>query len=266
MKAPIKYFGGKNEMAHRIIKYFPDDKNIKNYIEPYGGSAALLFHLSESYSVEVYNDLDNNVYSLFKVLVNEDLFKEFKRRCDLALFSEKLNKEYKERLRSEELSLIDRAFMFYYVNRSSYNGVGSFSTSTVIRRGMSKQVSDFLSSIDRLYEIHNRLSKVSVFNRDAVSVIEKFDKENTIMYLDPPYVHNTRSSARYGVDMDDGKHLELIDCLLKIQKSFVILSGYDNEIYDRLLEKGWNKYSFDVKTQSGNRKSKVKQECLWVNY
>lgn len=266
MNSPIKYFGGKNGIAKKIISYFPNDKNIQNYIEPFGGSAALLFNLQKPYPIEIYNDLEDNVYALFKVLVDQNLFKQFKQLCDLSLFSEKMNKEYKEKIKNNDISLVDRAYMFYYVNRSSYNGVGSFSASTVVRRKMSKQVSDFLSSIDGLYEVHNRLSKVVVYNKDGIDIIKKFDKKNTLMYLDPPYVQSTRSSARYKVDMDDEKHLELLNALINIKNAYVLLSGYDNEGYGCLEENGWKKHSFEVKTQSGKRESKTKKEFLWTNY
>ena len=268
MNSPIKYFGGKgNGLAKKIIDHFPEDSNVKTYVEPFGGSGAVLFNLEKSYPVEVYNDLEENVYSLFKVLVDKVLFNEFKKLCDIAIYSEQLNKEYKEQLRGKDLSIVERAFMFFYVNRTSYNGTGSFTSSTVVRRNMVKQVSDFLSSIDKLYDVHNRLSKVLVFNRDAVDLINKYDKKNTIMYLDPPYVQSTRTEARYKVDMDDEKHLDLINTLLDIKEAYVVLSGYDNENYGILEQYGWNKYSIQIRRNSGNlKKSVLKEECLWLNY
>ena len=44
MNSPIKYFGGKNGFANKIMEYFPLNYENMNYIEPFCGSAAMLFH------------------------------------------------------------------------------------------------------------------------------------------------------------------------------------------------------------------------------
>ena len=89
MKSPIKYFGGKNGFANKIIEFFPKNYQTMNYIEPFCGSAAMLFHKERS-PVEIINDIDNNIYSIFKVLSDKELFLEFKDMCDITPYSEKL--------------------------------------------------------------------------------------------------------------------------------------------------------------------------------
>ena len=172
MNSPIRYYGGKGGMYKQILDAFPSDfgkdVNTSNdgsadiYIEPFGGSATILFHKKPS-PIEIYNDLEHNVYSLFLVLSKASYFKTFKQKCDLAYYSREVFTHYVERLRGKDLSIEDRAFMFFYVNRVSYNGVGSFSCIVnAVRRGMSKPVSDMLSTVDRLSEIHMRLKSVIV--------------------------------------------------------------------------------------------------------
>ena len=78
-----------------------------------------------------------------------------------------------------DLSLVDRAYEYFYVNFSSFNSVGGFSTSLCVRRNMSKSVSDYLSKVDKLFEFHNRLSSVIIENRNIIDLIEKYDN-NTI--------------------------------------------------------------------------------------
>ena len=65
--------------------------------------------------------------------------------------------------------------------------------------------------------------------------------------------------------MKDEQHIELLDTILKC-KSKILLSGYDNELYDVLMDNGWYKYQYDVNTMSGNHKKKVKTETMWYNY
>jgi DNA adenine methylase len=266
MKSPIRYFGGKGGMYKQIIAQFPLDKKINAYIEPFGGGASILFQKEPS-DIEIYNDLNENVYSLFKVLNNSKMFASFRQKCDKIYFSKHIFQEFTDKLTDKSLSVEDRAFMFYYVNRVAYNGSGSFSYSIdCVRRGMSKPVSDMLSSIDRLEEIHCRLKSVIIENRDALELIPKHDKSNVFFYLDPPYHQDTRTMARYDIDMTNDQHENFIDVLLNIKNAKVLVSGYDVGLYDKLTNNGWIKFDFDVKTQSGTRETRTKTESLWRNY
>ena len=276
MNSPIRYYGGKGGMYKQILDAFPsdfgadvstaNDGSADIYIEPFGGSATILFHKKPS-PIEIYNDLYHNVYALFWTLSQKPLFKEFRSKCDLIYYSRKIFDDYVYKLKNCNLKIQDRAFMFFYVNRVAYNGVGSFSCIVnAVRRSMSKPVSDMLSTVERLPEIHQRLKSVIIENTDALELIPKYDKPSTFFYLDPPYHHSTRSGARYMVDLDDEKQNKLVDILLGLKDAKVLLSGYRCSLYDRLVENGWNRIDFEVKTQSGKRKSKDKTESLWRNY
>ena len=170
MKSPIKYYGGKSYMTNIIIDQFPKEYEI--YVEGFGGGASILFQ-KERTSLEVYNDLGENVYSLFKVLSDKEMFERLKEKLDLTYYSEELRKEFKEDLRRTDLSLEDRAYKFIFVNRTSFNGVGGFSTTMLVRRNMSKSCSDYLSMIDKLPEIHNRLSSVIIEHKDIAKFFQR---------------------------------------------------------------------------------------------
>ena len=264
MNSPIKYFGGKGNMYNNIIEYFPIRGEYDTYIEPFGGSYSIGLK-KPPVPVEIYNDMDKNVYSLYKVLSDPVMYKEFKRNCDLVLYSEDIRSDHIKKLKDETISLAERAFSFFYVNRTSHNGVGGFSKNTYIRRSMSKSVSDFLSAIDRLPELHDRLSKIIVTNTDGMGLIRKFNKPNVFMYCDPPYEQSTRTSTRYNVDMDREGHIDFLDAVIESEAK-ILISGYHCELYDRLLENGFKKISFEVKTISGNFKPKTKTEFLYYNY
>ena len=258
MNSPIKYYGGKSNMTGTIIHNFPNSNSYKIYVEGFGGGASVLFHKNHV-GIEVYNDLGENVYALFKVLSDKDMFGRLKNKLDLTYYSEKLREEFKEKLK-EKLTIEDRAYYFIYVNRTSFNGVGGFSTTMYVRRNMSKSTSDYLSMIDRLPEIHNRLSSVIIENKDIFDLLNKYDREDTFMYLDPPYVKSTRkSSTQYEVEMSDMEHEKLCKRLLEC-KCKILLSGYDSPIYDILSDK-FTKIQF----MSPNSKSDA-IETLWKNY
>ena len=75
MNSPIKYYGGKTYLTDILLNNFPDSYDI--YIEGFGGGASLLFAKNQT-PLEIYNDLDKNVYSLFKVINNKEMFDKFK--------------------------------------------------------------------------------------------------------------------------------------------------------------------------------------------
>lgn len=264
MNSPIRYFGSKGTMYNNIIKHFPNKEEFDTYIEPYGGTFVVGLKKEPS-KIEVYNDLEQNVYSLYKVISDKDMFEQFKQKCDLTIYSEDLRKDFKEKLKFDDLDIITRAFYFFYVNRTSHNGIGGFSMNSSIRRGMSKAVSDFLSCIDRLPELHERLSRVIISNTDGVKLIRKYNAPNNLLYLDPPYEQSTRTSARYKVDMDRNGHIEFLDAVIE-SKSKIIISGYECDLYERLTDNGFKKLNFEVKTIDGNFNKKTKIETLWMNY
>lgn len=264
MNAPIRYFGGKGTMYKEIIANFPEP-SYRCYIEPFSGTYTVGLHMPYIPPVEIFNDLNKNVYALYKVLRDESMFNEFIKLVELTPYSEDMRYEAKDKLNDDGISDVERAYYFYIFNRFSMNGIGGFSVNLLVRRNMSKSVSDFLSSVDRMPELHERLKHVIVYNRDALELMDKFNAEDCFLYCDPPYVWSTRGTQRYDVDQDDEFHKRFVDKCLE-SKSKLLISGYDSPIYDKLVEKGFNKVKFDVSTTDGNRKPKTKTEVLWRNY
>jgi len=81
-----------------------------------------------------------------------------------------------------------------------------------------------------------------------------------LIYSDPPYLHDTRSSGRrYRFDYREQDHIELLE-LLKGVPCNVILSGYPSALYDDLLS-GWRSLELQVMNQAG-----VRTEKLWFNF
>lgn len=273
MNPPIRYFGGKNGMASKILKYFPKEDSYDTYIEPFGGSFGVALHNPNIPPIEIYNDLDNNVYSLFLTLVDNEMFEQFRKLCDCIIYSENVRKTFKQDLKEipfnedDKLSIVHRAFKFFYVNRTSRNGIGGFSINTCVRRSMSKSCSDLLSTIEGLPKLHDRLSKVIVTNQDGIKLINKYSqREDVFIYADPPYHQSTCTETRYNVDMNDDEQERFIDECVNA-KCKILISGYDCDAYKRLEENGFIKIKFIVHTMSGNRKTKKdKVEYLWMNY
>lgn len=264
LKAPIRYFGGKGGMLTKLLSHFPDPSLYDTYVDAYGGSGSVLLAKPLT-KVELFNDLNRNVYALFQVLVDPVLFAEFRRRAELALYDEASCFEYRHRLDREALSLIDRAFMFWYVSRTKRaGGHGGFIINPVVRRRMSKSTSDFLASVENLEPLHERLSSVIVRNTDALELIQWADHPRTFIYCDPPYHQDTRTSTRYETDADSEHHAKLIQVLNGIQHALVVVSGYEHPVYEGL--QGWHRCQFRVNTVTSASVPKVKTETVWRNF
>lgn len=265
MQNIIRSYGGKNGMYNKILPYFPSPDKYHTYIESHAGSYSLGLRLNPPPINEIYNDLDQNLYTLYKVVGDKDLFPLFKEKCDLYPYSEDFRNEFKKLLKTKDLSMVDRSFYYFYVNRSSHNGIGGLSTNLIHRRKMSKSVSDYLSSIDGLYEFHQRISKVIILNRDGTELIKKYSNDDTFIYCDPPYHHSTRTAARYPVDMNDEKQKEFLNAVIE-SKSKILISGYNCKEYEVLEQNGFKRIDFEVKTMGGDFNPKTKIESLWMNY
>lgn len=262
MRSPIKYYGGKSYMTKILLEEFPEEGSYDIYVEGFGGGASLLF-AKEPGGIEVYNDLDSAVYSLFVCLAEPEAFKRLYDKMTRVFYSRQMHDRFLDKLNDDHTYRYARpediAFLYLYVNRSSFNGVGGFSVSKYLRRGMSKSTSDFLSMIDGLPEVHERLKPVIIEHMDILDLLDRYDDERTFMYLDPPYVQDTRkSSQKYRVDMDDFEHKKFVEELLKC-KGKILLSGYDHPIYAPLEEAGWTKKQF-VRPNSKDI------ETIWRNY
>ncbi len=256
-------------MYNNILEYFPNG-GYEIYIEPFGGSYTVGLHMDYIPPIEIYNDMDNNIFSLFYVLQDKKLFEKFKEKCDMSIYSEMFRKIYKENLKRpftmDDDDIVNRAFEYFYVNRTSHNGIGGFSSTITIRRNMSKSISDMLSTIDRLPELHKRLSKVIISHTDGLELMKKYsDCDNVFLYCDPPYHQSTRTETRYSVDMNDELQESFIDTCIGV-KSKLLISGYNCEAYKRLEENGFKRIDFVRHTVSGTKQKKDVVESLWLNY
>ena len=91
--------------------------------------------------------------------------------------------------------------------------------------------------------------------------IEKYNSSDVLMYLDPPYLMKTRKSGKlYADEMEDQQHIQMLE-IIQSSKAKIILSGYDNQLYDQMLP-SWKKDS----TWSQTTSTQMAKETIWMNY
>jgi len=280
---PLKWHGGKYYLRRWIIGLMPTHLH---YVEPFfGGGGILLARDPErdwfategqklpaalKGSSEVANDLHGELINFWRVLQKPEDFEAFRQRVALTPFSEA---EFDAALKFDvqAASSVDRAVCFFILARQSRQGLmKDFATLSRNRtRGrINEQVNAWLSVVDGLPEIHERLRSVVILNQSACDVIRKQDGENTLFYCDPPYVHETRSTTgEYAHEMTEDQHRELLDVLAGIEGKFM-LSGYPSAMYSQWESRhGWKRHDYliDNKAAAGKVKE-TKTECLWCNF
>ena len=105
-----------------------------------------------------------------------------------------------------------------------------------------------------------RLKGVQIENLPALELIKRYDTEDVFIYADPPYLHGTRKNYLYKHEMKDADHEKLLNVLVKHQGK-ILLSGYDNDMYNDILQ-GWNKVQKHTRAEGG----RARTETLWMNY
>ena len=262
MKSPLlRYHGGKWRAADKIIPLFPPHKI---YVEPFGGGASILFRKRPS-KVEVYNDLDGDIVNLFRVVrEHPEILAE---KIDLTPYA---RDEWKLAFEDTE-DPIERARRTLIRSYMSFGSAGVTKGSTGFRgvHGGSHSYNRWCLVPDTIRSAAKRLKKVVIENLPFEKIFERYDTEETIFYVDPPYLPSTRSSVikgggkYYRHEMSEEDHIRLIE-ILKNLKGSVILSGYSSSLYDRLL-RDWHKYEFMARA-SGNTGTVMRNEVLWISF
>ncbi len=260
----IRWYGGKYSHLDWILPLLPQTKH---FCEPFGGSASILLNKEPS-PIETYNDIDGNLVNFFRVL--RDKPEELISKLYLTPFSkEEFIKAWENRT-NQELSDVERARLFFIRAEQVRIGLAQRATpgrwawcKLTSRRGMAGAVSRWLSRIDTLWIVADRLRRVQIEHDDAFKVIKRYDSTDTLFYLDPPYIHESRTDKNsYKFEMTEEEHIKLAKLLHSV-KGKVALSGYRSPLIDSLYQ-DWLRIDAPDKTIHSSKA--IRKESLWLNY
>ncbi len=255
MNAIIKYPGSKWSIAEWIISFFPEHHS---YLEAFFGSGAVLFNKPRS-NIEMVNDLDGNVVNLF-----EWIKKDPERLAHEIYWTPYARQVYEGAFAAVPEDSLQRAVNFYirlnmgYGFRTTGKKVGW--KNDIQGRERAYAARDWCDLPGKIIQAAERLRGVQIENKPAVELIQRFNYPNVLVYLDPPYVLSTRHGKQYRFEMDDKDHNDLLDVSLA-HKGPVILSGYDNDLYNDRL-RGWHREETSCYSQA----CKKTREVLWMNF
>lgn len=262
-KRPVlRYHGGKWRIAKWIISNFPAHRI---YVEPYGGAASILVQKPRSYA-EVYNDINGEIVGLFRVLRNPAQARELIRIVKLTPYS---RDEFEE-------SFIVADDPIEQARRTLFRSAAGFSTTGAqalkwktgfrgsVTRSGSTPADDWATLPFTLEAFAQRFMGVVIENLPALTLIEKYDNEDALLYLDPPYPFESRNERwagkAYTFEMTNGDHRNLAAALRSV-KGKIVLSGYGCELYDKELYADW----YRVEHETFADRAKARTEVLWLN-
>lgn len=264
----LRYHGGKWRLAPWIIEHFPPHRV---YVEPFGGAASVLLRKPRSYA-EVYNDRWADVVNVFRVLRDPVRARALKRLIALTPFARDEFAGIDEASFVATEDMIERARLMIF---RSFAGFGSnahaLGRNTGFRnnshRSGTTPSGGWRNYPDAIDAFVARLQGVVIENRDAAEVMQQHDSAETLHYVDPPYLHSTRSMANvydlkyggYAFEMSDAAHKRLAKVLRGLE-GMVVLSGYPSPLYDKLY-RGWHR----VETVAMADGARERTECLWIN-
>jgi DNA adenine methylase len=258
----LRYHGGKFRLASWILEHFPAHRC---YVEPFGGAASVLLKKPRSYA-EVYNDLDGDIVNFFRVLRDPEQCRQL---IDLLKLTPYAREEFEMAYKHTDDS-VERARRVAVRAQMGFGSAGATKGTTGFRVDTKRphNTSQHLWQRypDHLAAICDRFQGVLIENRDAIEVMFQHDAADTLHFVDPPYVLNTRvirsGIGYYRHEMTLVQHIDLLTAV-KTLSGKVLVSGYECDLYRDILA-DWKSVSKQARA-SAYRGTKMATENLWLN-
>jgi DNA adenine methylase len=260
----LRYHGGKWMLAPWILSFFPDHRI---YCEPFGGGGSVLMRKPRSYA-EVYNDLDDEIVNVFRILRDPGQSKELARLIHLTPWSRTefyATYEPSEDPLESARRTIARTYMAFSTTSRRANRTGFRAKAY---RQHQTGVQDWCNYPEAIADFAERLRGVTIENRDGLLVMGQQDSPVTLHYIDPPYPRSTRPSQRFNSRNDRAYKHELTDdehrglaAIIRQLEGYVVVSGYPCALYDLELYPDWERHERKHLADGARERTEV----VWLN-
>ena len=164
---------GKKRLAPRLAALLPAHKT---YVEPFAGSAAVLF-AKEPSTTEVINDADTEIAQAYRLIKGLNP-RKMKRLRAMNWTGDEAT--FKRLIDTKPKSDAEKLHRFLYLTHFSYGKMRGKSFSHSIQGIEARTVA-------RLENHGPRLKGVHIYGGDYKAVVSKYDSKDTVLFLDPPY-------------------------------------------------------------------------------
>lgn len=262
LRPVVKIMGGKKHLWKWIVQSFPPDYENMVYGELFIGGGSVFLNKKPS-GLEYINDIDEGLISIWRTI----FYPEFLQQLHSLSYSENTFKAALIYLLHKNKGLIEWAVAEYVKRRMSRGGLGkTFAWSDRLRGGEPGDVHGWNTALAQLSSIADRTQHAHISCKNALDLIHELDSPQTLLYLDPPYLKETRTAKNtYQYDFTNEDHIELLEIIIGF-KGKVLISGYESSLYAKYLS-GWRLEKKEMPNHSGQGKTKQRRvECLWCNF
>ncbi len=275
IKAIAPWFGGKRNLAPVIVEELGPHRV---YWEPFCGSMAVLMAKAPCV-METVNDLHGDLVNLARVIQHPEHGPRLYRRLRRTLTTEATFREAATRFTIAPCEQLDpeRAYWYFVASWLGRSGIAGSNVGAKRGAGHSfcvrytanggQPAKRWRSAVNSIPAWRHRLQGVVILSRDGLKVLGRIeDAAGTALYLDPPYLQQTRSgfsgrggTARYLHDFDETAHVRLAEAVSRFRKSRVVVSYYDDPLLAELYP-GWTQRVIDVNKGMANQGSRGKKD------
>ncbi|WP_217350395.1 DNA adenine methylase [Azonexus fungiphilus] len=257
-RALLRYFGGKWMIAPWVISHLPPHRV---YVEPFGGAASVMLRKPRS-PIEVYNDLDEEIVGIFRVVQDPVQCQALLRRLRRTPYA---RREFEQAFKASSDSVIraqraiTRAYLAFH-HEALFNSRKTTFADARHRTGTRTKAHEWASYPRSLATINRRLRGVTIDCQPAAAVIRAQDTPDTLFFVDPPYMPSTRSKSGYRCELTEVEHIALLEQLRAVQ-GLVVLAGYPSDLYDQVLH-DWKRVERPHRAAGSKR---LRTEVLWIS-
>lgn len=186
------YLGGKRNLAKRLVAMI-DQIDHTTYAEPFVGMGGVFLRRIRQPKAEVINDVNKELATFYRILQ-----RHYVPFMDMMKFQITTRAEFDRLVRTDPTTLTDleRAARFLYLQRTAFGGkVSGRNFGVSVERGGRFDITKLGPMLD---DLHTRLSGVVIECLPYGDFIKRYDRPETLFYLDPPY---------YGGENDYGKNI-----------------------------------------------------------
>jgi len=261
----FSYSGSKFLLSVMFALYYPKHRR---YVSLFGGSAGE-FSCKAPSPVEVYNDLDDHLHTVWQVLQNPEQYEQLLRLLENTPNGRRQFEICSQMLRDppRKHSPVRRAWAFLVVGnicRSGFHPAITKAWGTACDTS-DKQTHNLMTLPRRLAEWRDRFRHVRIEHADWYKVFTKYDRHDTMTFADPPYLPSTlRSSGPlYRHELSIQLHVTLLRTL-SAAKGCAMICGYNSPLYTAMLF-WWRKVEFPARATMGGKAAR-RCEIIWMNY
>jgi DNA adenine methylase len=258
----LRWAGSKRKLLPKLISLSP--VNMGRYVEPFAGSAALFFALRPKKAllsdfnpelIRTYKSLSTNASSIWNRLSvmprNRDFYYELRAKSSI------------------DMSDLDRAARFIYLNRFCFNGVyrtnrlGQFNVPRGVKTGAMPTLAELTSAGELL-------ASAGLICMDFEECLAKV-RSGDFVYLDPPYTRaGGRYSGEYGYGAFTSTDLDRLYSSLRCidKRGALFLFSYRDSSAVKNACRYWNSRTISVQRHVGGFRGsrRVVREILVSNY